>query len=88
MPHVYRSVGSGKVYPVDHVLKWGRTLESDGYGPRPCCTALIPNEYAPKAPDGATPLQVCGSQLVAESITDAALGRERELGNLVEIHPR
>lgn len=84
----YRSPVSGRVYPVDHVEKWGRTVESDGYGPRPCCTALIPNPYAPLASDGSVPLQVCGSQLVAVELTDAAFRREQELGNVVEVHTR
>ena len=33
----------GHEYHVDHAVKWGMTLESQSYGPRPICTALIPD---------------------------------------------
>ena len=56
---------SKAVFPADIVDQWGRTRETIGYGPSPVSVALIPNEYAAKAPDGSTPLQVCRGGLTA-----------------------
>lgn len=81
---VYESVRAGKFYPIEHVTQWGRTKQSDGYGPRPCCTALVPNPYAPKAPDGSTPLQVCGGELVARDVPDAEITTRGGLVNIEE----
>jgi hypothetical protein len=54
----------GAVYPVAHVREWGRDGHGDGYGPRPLCTNLVPNPFAPRVREtGETPLQVCGGPL-------------------------
>lgn len=56
---------SKAVFPANLVDEWGRTRETIGYGPTPRSVALIPNPYAPKTPQGDTPLMVCGGGLVA-----------------------
>jgi hypothetical protein len=69
---VYRSVRTGRLYPIEFIEDWGRTAESDGYGPTPRCTQLVPNERAKKARgrDGepVTPLQVCGGDLMPADV--------------------
>ena len=56
---------SKAVFPANIAEDWGRTRETIGYGPTPRSVALIPNPYAPKTPQGDTPLMVCGGALVA-----------------------
>lgn len=54
---------------------WGRTQETNGYGSSPRCVALVPNRFAPKAPDGSEPLQVCGGQLAAIDAAEPRLAQ-------------
>lgn len=68
---VYVCVRCGGRYSTDAVQKWGTTAASDGLGPKPRCTHLVPNNSAPKAQkrkgDGTveyeTPVEVCGGDL-------------------------
>lgn len=83
MPIVFRCAGCGAVHTDNAKRDWGRTAQSDGYGPRPKCAAMVPNEYAPRTPQGDTPLQVCGGDLVAESVADIEVENARALGVLV-----
>lgn len=68
---VLQCVRCGTAYTTERDTAWGRTKGSNGYGPRPCCTALVPNEYAPRTASGEIPQQVCGGQLIAKTETEA-----------------
>jgi hypothetical protein len=76
--HGLTCVRCGTVYTADREKGWGRTKGSDGYGPTPRCTELVPAPYAPKTPGGEVPLQVCGGTLAAEHIDESTdTGRAR-----------
>ena len=68
----YRCSSCATQYSQEYVQKWGKTALSDGHGPRPVCTALVPAPDAPKAPkkrpDGSLefeePQQQCRGELV------------------------
>ncbi len=72
MADVLQCVRCGTAYTPERDTAWGRTKGSDGYGPSPRCTELVPNPFAPRTPQGDQPLQVCGGQLVAKTDTEAA----------------
>lgn len=62
------------VYDEDLDAVWGREHKDhpgkpvgDGYGPDARCIRLVPNNGAPKAPDGTTALQVCGGMLIGST---------------------
>lgn len=63
----------GAQYPGDLPKLWGKTAETNGYGPTPKCTALVPSG-GPPAPGGEVPREVCGGFLgaIPEDATDAA----------------
>jgi hypothetical protein len=70
---VHECANCGAIYPQDHVRHWGRTKESDALGPRPKCVELVESQYAPTAPNGEKPREVCGGALVARDLPDAEL---------------
>lgn len=87
---VLQCVRCGTAYTPERDTGWGRTKGSDGYGPSPRCTALVPAPYAPKTPQGDTAQQVCGGQLVAKTEADAtatALARGASKLDLVVEEP-
>lgn len=65
----------GAQYPGEFKKLWGKTKETNGYGPVPKCIALVPSTDGPRAPDGSTPREVCGGMLGA--IPDDAADAER-----------
>lgn len=63
-----------KEYHGEHVKNWGKTQESQSYGPRPVCTALVP--------DSAGGNGVCRGQLVpfaADAAEQAKLDRPKPI---------
>ena len=80
---VLQCVRCGTAYTPQRDTAWGRTKGSDGYGPTPRCTAMVPNEYAPRPAQGDIPLQVCGGQLVAKTDSDAEATLEARGAQLV-----
>lgn len=53
----------------NHVEEWGRTRESQGYGPQPVCTNLLDNDRGDKG--------VCRGQLIAIETDDETRGVTR-----------
>jgi len=53
----------GAEYRAEYVKDWGKHAESNGCGPRPTCTALVPDHLGSG--------QMCRGQLMAERITPA-----------------
>lgn len=89
---IARCVRCGSTYKPDHSDSWGSTAESDGYGPQPCCTALVPSPRAPVAQDGKRytgemAKQVCRGQLIAESV-DVGDSRALRAAGTTPIAPR
>ena len=55
----------GAEYTDEIVKRWGIEADTVGYGPKPCCIALLPEDPAIKKPDPATdPHYVCRGELV------------------------
>lgn len=64
-------VACGAVYPANTRDEWGRGhKDSSGLGPRPVCTQVVEDPYAPKAANGETPLRVCRGDLIADAGAD------------------
>lgn len=64
----------GTQYPGDLAKKWGKTQETNGYGPQMVCIALVPNGQPPVG--GQEPREVCRGLLGAitdESASDARI---------------
>lgn len=57
----------GAEYHADHVKKWGMTAESQSYGPRPVCSALLA--------DTAGGYGVCRGALFPVSATSAEVSK-------------
>lgn len=66
------------VHPKEHGSQWGKTKESDGYGPRAICTALVPNGVRSLDPQRGMieGMQVCGGDLALVAETTAAVSRK------------
>jgi len=64
--------GCGAQYTTKHLEQWGRSAESAGYGPSPCCVELVKDPLGSNA--------VCRGQLMGVTITkeqEATLTAER-----------
>lgn len=66
---VHTCAACGKEHPAKYVTAWGRDGHGDGYGPKPICTAIVPNPFALKASDGSLSQQVCGGQLIPSIVS-------------------
>lgn len=83
-----KCVKCGTLYTPERERQWGRTRGSSGYGPRPVCTAIVPNPYAKKARrTGETPGQVCGGSLGVENTPDTDVPGLRAQGALIDEEP-
>jgi hypothetical protein len=70
MANNFECENCGAVHHGEQIEMWGRTKESDGMGPVPICTDLVPAHGAPPAKDSLgrvreddIPMQVCRGSL-------------------------
>lgn len=62
---VLECANCGTQWPATLKKSWGKTKETNGYGPTMMCVALVVAEGAPLAPNDEVPHEVCGGTLAA-----------------------
>lgn len=66
---VLECASCGAQYPADFKRQWGKTQQTQGYGPTMCCVALVPSSGNPADTEG--PREVCQGALGALEVDSA-----------------